>query len=216
MARTKAQAMAQATPAPWHTQITARTIDDHDSAPVKIAWSRTNGDLSPLEPYPFHVYLIHGVDSLIADEALAYQLMCSISTDYFSDPRWHLEVFTAVQDNVSACVDHYEQEKTFRKLESQAPYMPVENCFLVVDSEKWKDEGLLYVQYTKENAYLPYDVTAERYKSWDHLSTRLKDEWSDQGMTTIEDYSMRTILPEVGRLISIITLRVVLNTASTE
>jgi hypothetical protein len=195
MARTKAQAMAQATPAPWHTQITARTIDDHDSAPVKIAWSRTNGDLSPLEPYPFHVYLIHGVDSLIADEALAYQLMCSISTDYFSDPRWHLEVFTAVQDNVSACVDHYEQEKTFRKLESQAPYMPVKNCFLVVDSEKWKDEGLLYVQY----------------KSWDHLSTRLKDEWSDQGMTTIEDYSMRTILPEVGRLISIITLRVVLS-----
>jgi hypothetical protein len=186
MPRTRAQAVAQARIPPWHTQISARTLDDHGSAPVKIAWSRTNGDLSPLEPYPFHVYLIRGVDSLIADEALAYQLMRSLSTDYFSDPRWHLEVFTAVQDNVFACVNHYEQEKTFRKLESQAPYMPDKNCFLVVDSDNWKDEGLLYIEYTKGNEHLPYDVTAERYKSRDHLSDRLMEEWSDQCRENIE------------------------------
>jgi hypothetical protein len=178
--------VAQARLPPWHTEILARTIDDHVSAPVKIAWSRTNGDLSPLEPYPFHVYLIRGVNALSANEDLAQRLMRSLSTDYFSDPRWHLEVFTAVQDNVFACVDHYEQEKVFRRLGSQAPYMPDKNCFLVVDSEKWKDEGLMYVEYTKGSEHLPYDVTAERYKSRDHLSDRLMEEWSDQCRENIE------------------------------
>jgi hypothetical protein len=168
-------------------QIMAYTLDDHGSAPVKIAWSRTNGDSSPLPPFPFHVYLIRGADSSIPDEDLACRLMYCLSTYYFSDPCWHLEIFTTVQDNVFACVEHYEREKVFRRLESKAPYMPDKNCFLVIDSDKWKDEGLLYAQYTKENTHLPYDVTAERYKTWDHLSIRLRDEWSDQGRANIEE-----------------------------
>jgi hypothetical protein len=187
MGRTRAQAQAQSAPPPWATQIVARTLDDYRSDPVKIAWSRTNGDSSPLPPYPFHVYLIRGVASLSANEDLAYKLMYYICTDYLADPCWHLEIFTTVHENVFECVDHYEQEKAFRRLQSQAPYMPDKTCFLVVDSDKWIDEGLLYVHYTKENENLPYVVTAERYKSWNHLSIRLGDEWSDQGMTTMEE-----------------------------
>lgn len=165
----------------------ARTLDDHGSVPVKIVWSRTNGDSSPLPPFPFNVYLIRDVESLVADEDLAYKLLCRIHTQQLADPCWHLEVFTAVQDNVFACIDHYEQEKSLRKLESQAPYMPDKKCFLVVDSDDWEREGLLSVQYTNENTHLPYGVTAERYKSWDHLATCLRDQWSEQGMATVEE-----------------------------
>jgi len=165
----------------------ARTIDDHGSAPAKIAWSRNMGDSSPLPPFPFHVYLIQGVSFLIADKNLAHRLLCCLSTQQLSDPCWHLEVFTTVQDNVFACIDHYEQEKAFRKLESYAPYLPDKNCFLVVDSDNWEREGLLSVEYSKENTHLPYDVTAERYESWDHLTFCLRDQWSDQGMTTVEE-----------------------------
>ena len=187
MARTKAQAIAQSTPRPWSTQIIARTVHDHGSAPVKIAWPRNMGDYSPLPPFPFHVYLIQGVNSLIADEDLAYKLLCCLGIQQLSDPCWHLEVFTTVQDNVFACIDHYEREKAFRKLESQAPCLPDKNCFLVVNSDNWELEGLLSVKYSKENTHLPYDVTAERYKSWDHLTSCLRDQWSDQGMTTVEE-----------------------------
>ncbi|KAG9594357.1 hypothetical protein KCU97_g5701, partial [Aureobasidium melanogenum] len=34
--------------------------------------------------------------------------------------------------------------------------MPNKNCFLVVDSKKWEDAGLLSVRYTKENTYPCY------------------------------------------------------------
>ncbi|CAD0087651.1 unnamed protein product [Aureobasidium vineae] len=188
MARTKAQAIEQAgAPPSWDTQTLARTLDDHGSAPIKIAWSRTNGDSSPLPPFPFHVYLTRGADSLTADEVLGYQLLYRLHTQELADPCWHLELFTVVQDNVFACVEHYEQEKAFRKFGFHAPYMPDKNCFLVIDSDKWRDEGLLSVRYTKERAHLPYNVTAERYKSWNHLATRLRGEWSEQGMTNIEE-----------------------------
>ncbi|CAD0115048.1 unnamed protein product [Aureobasidium uvarum] len=188
MPRTKAQAIQQAgAPPSWDTQTLVRTLDGHGSSPVKIAWSRTNGDSSPLPPFPFHVYLIRGADTLAADEVLADQLLSCLHKQQLADPCWHLELFTAVQDNIFACVDHYEQQKTLRKLGLQAPYMPDKNCFLVIDADKWKEEGLLSVRYTKERDHLPFNVTAERYKSWHHLATRLRDEWSDQGTTTIEE-----------------------------
>lgn len=187
MARTKAQAIAQSSAHPWNTQITARTLDDHSSAPVKLAWSRSQGEDSPLPPFPFHVYVIRGGDFLVADEDLAYKLLCRLSTQQLCDPCWHLEVFTTVKDNVFACIDHYEQEKGSRILGSRAPYVPDKNCFLVIDSDKWEDEGLLSIEYTKENSHLPYDVTAKRYKGWDHLAIHLREQWSEQGMTTIEE-----------------------------
>ncbi|KAG9687449.1 hypothetical protein KCU95_g11105, partial [Aureobasidium melanogenum] len=187
MARTKAQALKESSAPPWYTRILVRTLEDHGSSPVKIAWSRTNGDSSPLPPFPFHVYVIRGADSLTADEVFAERLMYHLQLQQLCDPCWHLEIFTTIRDNVFACIDHYEQEKTFRKFESQAPYMPDKNCFLVVDSDKWEDEGLLSVQYIKENAHLPYNMHAERFKSWDHLVTHLREEWSNQGMTTIEE-----------------------------
>ncbi|KAG9868137.1 hypothetical protein KCU77_g440, partial [Aureobasidium melanogenum] len=34
--------------------------------------------------------------------------------------------------------------------------MPNKNCFLVVDSKKWEDAGLLSIRYTKENTYPCY------------------------------------------------------------
>ncbi|KAI4849552.1 hypothetical protein E4T44_03280 [Aureobasidium sp. EXF-8845] len=188
MGRTREQAIAQSTPPPWATQIVARTLDDYRSDPVKIAWSRKNGDSSPLPPYPFHVYLIRGVTSLSANEELAYKLIYYLCIDQLADTCWHLEIFTTVHENVFECVDHYEQERAFRRSQSQAPYIPDKNCFLVVDFRKWIDEGLLYVQYTKENIHLPYNVKAERYKSRDHLSIRLRDEWSDKGRENIEEF----------------------------
>ncbi|KAI4726310.1 hypothetical protein E4T49_05940 [Aureobasidium sp. EXF-10728] len=192
MARTKAQAIKKADVLPSRdTQTIDRTFLDHCSAAAKIAWtrtwSRTNGCSSSLPPFPFHVYIIRGADSLTIDEVLADEILCRIHTQQLADPRWHLELFTAVQDNIFACVEHFEQEKTFRKLKSQAPYMPDKNCFLVIDADEWKDEGLLSVRYTKENTHLPFNVTAERYKSWNHLATRLRDQWSEQGMTTLEE-----------------------------
>ncbi|THY74105.1 hypothetical protein D6C86_09429 [Aureobasidium pullulans] len=188
MPRTKVQAIQQAgAPPSWETQTLVRALDDHSSSPVKIAWSRTNGDSSPFPPFPVHVYLIRGVDSLAADEVLADQLLYCLHKQQLADPCWHLELFTAVRDNIFACVEHYQQEKISRRLGSQAPYVPDKNCFLVIDSDKWKEEGLLSVRYTKENASLPYNVMAERYKNWDHLATRLRDEWSDQGMISIEE-----------------------------
>ncbi|KAG9854987.1 hypothetical protein KCU98_g2059, partial [Aureobasidium melanogenum] len=187
MARTKAQALKESSAPPWYTRILVHTLEDHGSSPVKIAWSRTNGDSSPLPLFPFHVYVIRGADSLTADEVFAERLMYHLQLQQLCDPCWHLEIFTTIRDNVFACIDHYEQEKTFRKFESQAPYMPDKNCFLVVDSDKWADEGLLSVQYIKENAHLPYNMHAERFKSRDHLVTHLREEWSDQGMTTVEE-----------------------------
>ncbi|KAI4718195.1 hypothetical protein E4T48_05619 [Aureobasidium sp. EXF-10727] len=192
MARTKAQAIEQAAALPSrNSQTIDRTSLDHCSAPVKIAWartwSRTNGYSSSLPPFPFHVYIIRRADSLLVDEVLTDEILCRIHTQQLADPRLHLELFTAVQDNIFACVEHYEQEKTFRKLKSRAPYMPDKNCFLVIDADSWKIEGLLSVRYTKENTHLPYNMTAERYKSWDHLATRLREEWSGQGMATIEE-----------------------------
>jgi hypothetical protein len=145
MARTKDQAIQQSSVRPWDTQMIARAVNDHGSTPVKIAWSRTDGDSSPLPPFPFHVYLIRGADSLTADEVLAHKLLRCLSTQQLADPCWHIEVFTTVQDNVFACIDHFEQEKAFRQFTSRAPYMPDKNCFLVLDSDKWEDDGLLSI-----------------------------------------------------------------------
>lgn len=182
MARTKAQARAAASQRPWQVDGIVRTIDDW-----KIVWPRSNRNTSSLPPFPFHVYLIRGADSLTVDDVLADKLLYCLLQPMLCDPCWHLEVATFIQDNVWACIDHYEQEKRIRRSDSKAPYMPDKNSFLVIDSDKWEIQGLLSVQYTKENAHLPYDMHAERYKSWDHLATHLREQWSDQGMTTVEE-----------------------------
>lgn len=178
----EAQAIAAASQRPWQVNGIVRTNDGW-----KIAWPRANRDTSPLPPFPFHVYLIRGADSLIVDDVLADKLLCGLLQSMLCGPCWHLEVATTIQDNVWACIDHYEQEKSSRRSDSKAPYMPDKNCFLVIDSDKWEVEGLLSVEYTKENVHLPYDMRAERYKSWNHLATHLREQWSGQGMTTIEE-----------------------------
>lgn len=191
MARGKptfADAMRQRFERPWDSRTIVRDVDDHDSAPVKIVWPRTNRQPSPLPPFPFHLYLMHGAESLVVDEVLCDKVICYM--DYWqqlSDPCWHLEIYASIQDNVFACIDHYEKERAFRESESESPYMPDKKCFLVVDSDKWEDEGLLSVEYTTGDANLPYDLKAERYESWDSLASRLRQQWSTQGMTTVEE-----------------------------
>ena len=88
---------------------------------------------------------------MLVDEVFAERLIYHLQPQQLCDPCRHLELITAIQNNVCACIDHYEQEKSFRKFDSQAPYMPDKNCFLVVDSKKWEDAGLLSIRYTKEN-----------------------------------------------------------------
>lgn len=121
MARTKAQVIRQSSPLPWDERILVRTLDDHGSAPVKIAWARTDSDSSPLPPFPFFVYLIHGAESVTVDETLADKLVCRLQLQQLCDPCWHLEIFTTIQDNVCVCIDHYEQEKLFRKSGCYSP-----------------------------------------------------------------------------------------------
>ncbi|KAK6003398.1 hypothetical protein QM012_009169 [Aureobasidium pullulans] len=182
MASTKAQARQAASQRPWQVNAIVNAIDGW-----KMAWPRKDGDSSALPPFPFHVYLIHSARTTAVDEILADKLVYCLSQDMLCDPCWHIEVAVPVQDNVFACIDHYEQEKILRKAGSQAPYMPDKNCLLVVDTDNWEVEGLLSVQYTREDTQLPHDVNAERFKSWNHLATCLREQWSDQGMTTIEE-----------------------------
>ncbi|KAI5194102.1 hypothetical protein AUEXF2481DRAFT_33263 [Aureobasidium subglaciale EXF-2481] len=179
---TFAEAIKQRLERPLDSRTIVRSFDD-----VQIAWSRSQGGSSPLPPFPFHIYLIRGATSLNVTGVLTDKLLCYISGwQQLCDPCWHLEVFTTVQDNVFACIEHYEQEQTSRRLDCEKPYMSDKTCFLVVDSDEWEDEGLLCVEYTND-AHLPYGVKAERYKSWDSLATRLREQWSYQGMTTIEE-----------------------------
>ncbi|KAI5277150.1 hypothetical protein E4T47_00009 [Aureobasidium subglaciale] len=179
---TFAEAMKQRFERPWDSRTVVRSFDD-----VQIAWSRLQGGSSTLPPFPFHVYLICGATSLTVTEVLTDKLLYYLSGwQQLCDPCWHLEVFTTVQDNVFACIEHYEQEQASRRLECEKPYMSAKTCFLVVDSDDWEEEGLLSVEYAND-AHLPYGVKAERYKSWDSLATRLREQWSYQGMTTVEE-----------------------------
>lgn len=172
---------------PWAQRTVVRAVHDHDSFLVKIAWARSEREHSPLPPFPFHVYLIRGAESLEADETIPDKLLCYLRCQALCDPRWHLEVYTSVQDNVFACVYHHEKEKNFRKDDRESPYMPINYCFLVVDSENWEKEGLLSVEYAIDGASLPYAVNAARYTHWGSLAYHLRHQWIDQGTTFTEE-----------------------------
>jgi len=191
MARRKptfAEAMQQRFERPWVTRTVVRAVDDNDSRPVNIVWSRSDTETSPLPPFPFHIYVIREAGSLQVDEVLCDKLICYINYwQSLCDPCWHLEVYASIQDNVFACVEHHEGEKGYRRGDVEGPYMPDKNCFLVVDSEKWEEQGLLSVEYTTHDTYLPYHVNAERYRDWESLASHLRGQWADQGMTTVEE-----------------------------